>query len=226
LDGIRRLYNVVSTLKILQADPNTHDTHAEKTYAKMASVCILRYLERHLLRLAERKGLRTTKYHKTSGSNLFELARDISEHKITESNETHQISLDKFDPILRLIELEAPRTLVRLAMHASDWVGFAGKLETIKSLLQIVSVLSFNNKTLYQLTLPVNQARTRNVELELDNSPLTDIKDADDPKNTSISLLIKLAEEREDLGNDYHSPTAISRAIISAYNNSVKNQTK
>ena len=206
LDGIRRLYNVVSTLKILQADPSTHDTHAEKTCAKMASVCILRYLEHHLLRLAERKGLRATKYHKNSGSNLFELARDINEHKTTDSELSDNLtSLDKFQPILRLIELEAPKTLVRLAMHASDWVGFAGKLETIKSLLQIVSVLSFNNKTLLQLTLPVVSARARGLEDELnnilENLPANpEVKDADDPKNTSISLLIKLAEEREDLG--------------------------
>ena len=57
-DGIRRLYNVVSTLKILQADPaHVLDTHAEKTCAKMASVCILRYLEQHLIRLADQYGI-------------------------------------------------------------------------------------------------------------------------------------------------------------------------
>ena len=52
-DGVRRLYNVLSTLKILQKKDSHHqvDTHAEKTCTKMASVCILRYLEQHLYQL-------------------------------------------------------------------------------------------------------------------------------------------------------------------------------
>ena len=148
-DGVRRLYNVLSTLKILQKDQNHQiDTHAEKTCTKMASICILRYLEQHLSQLAAQNNIQLgLSQSGLKNCSLFEMAREIDARKVD--------NLDKFVPFVRLIELEAPRTLVRLALHASDWVGFAGKLETVKSLLQIVAVLSYSNKALLQLTMPV-----------------------------------------------------------------------
>ena len=190
-DGVRRLYNVLSTLKILQREQNHQvDTHAEKTCTKMASVCISRYLEQHLYRLAEEKGIPLGMgSSKLKNCTLFETAREISNSRKVEN-------FDRFAPFVRLIELEAPRTLVRLAIHASDWAGFAGKLETVKSLLQIVAVLSYSNKALLQLTLPVVTEPTG--ALQVAGSSSDDIKDADDPRNTSISLLIKVAEQSAD----------------------------
>ena len=205
-DGIRRLYNVVSTLKILQADPaHVLDTHAEKTCAKMASVCILRYLEQHLIRLADQYGIPSNKYSNggpagsTKNLNIFDLARELSDVRDRDGTSKMCI-LEKFDPITRLIDMEAPRTLVRLATHASDWAGFAGRLETIKALLHVVAVLSFNNKALILLTQPV-VARIRNVTADGDALPedeMPDVKEADHPKNSSLSLLIKMAEATGD----------------------------
>ena len=97
--------------------------------------------------------------------------------------------------------MEAPRTLDRLATHASDWAGFAGRLETIKALLHVVAVLSFNNKALILLTQPV-VARIRNVTADGDALPedeMPDVKEADHPKNSSLSLLIKMQPKSSSL---------------------------
>ena len=84
-DGVRRLFNVISTLKILQAE-SRHDTdsHAEKTCAKMASICLRRYIERHLIIRAEALNIPTNRFLDSNKQtiskkqSIFELASQIN----------------------------------------------------------------------------------------------------------------------------------------------------
>ena len=85
-DGVRKLFNVISTLKILQSpNPSSsdNDSHAEKTCAKMASICLKRYVERHLVIRADALNISTSRYidsNKLATSSkqpIFELATEI-----------------------------------------------------------------------------------------------------------------------------------------------------
>ena len=87
-DGVRILFNVISTLKILQPEnlASDNDSHAEKTCAKMASICLKRYLERHLLFKSEELDIPTRKYTETSKPNstfpIYNLSVEVSSNFI------------------------------------------------------------------------------------------------------------------------------------------------
>lgn len=94
-------------------------------------------------------------------------------------------------------------------MHAADWSGFAGRLETMRALLDVISVLCFNSGALYQLTLPVLHTNNHN-----EWSTEEEIHPADNTKNTSLGLLLQLAEAEDE--DNQHTQQSIENIRKSA----------
>ncbi|XP_060809334.1 protein mahjong [Amyelois transitella] len=141
-DGLRKLYNVISTLPILGSDdeelPVSEDeTCAARQIVRHVCVALKRYLEAHLR-------LRAALVLRLQGDNVPEpppyKASKSSPEEIQEQIELLQsVAWSPWAPVDELLELGGIALLLQVVGLAYEW-NFNGRAETVRSALDVVSV--------------------------------------------------------------------------------------
>ncbi|XP_075989036.1 lisH and WD40 domain-containing protein mahjong [Anticarsia gemmatalis] len=141
-DGLRKLYNVISTLPILSADEDESrvsedETCAARQIVRHVCVALRRYLEAHLR-------LRAAQVARQHGDNVPEpppyKASKSSPEEIQEQIELLQsVAWSRWAPVDELVELGGVALLLQVVGYAYEW-NFNGRSETVRSALDVVSV--------------------------------------------------------------------------------------
>ncbi|XP_013146562.1 PREDICTED: protein mahjong isoform X2 [Papilio polytes] len=141
-DGLRKLYNLISTLPILGSDEEesrvTEDeTCAARQIVRHVCVALRRYLEAHLR-------LRAAQVARQQGDNVPEpppyKASKCSPEEIQEQIELLQsVAWSRWAPVDELLELGGVALLLQVVGYAYEW-NFNGRAETVRSALDVISV--------------------------------------------------------------------------------------
>ncbi|CAB3222495.1 unnamed protein product [Arctia plantaginis] len=141
-DGLRKLYNVISTLPILSADEDESKVSEDETCAarqivRHVCVALRRYLEAHLR-------LRAAQVARQHGDTVPEpppyKASKSSPEEIQEQIELLQsVAWCRWAPVDELVELGGVSLLLQVVGYAYEW-NFNGRSETVRSALDVVSV--------------------------------------------------------------------------------------
>ncbi|XP_049883163.1 protein mahjong isoform X2 [Pectinophora gossypiella] len=141
-DGLRKLYNVISTLPILGSDEeesrvSEDETCAARQIVRHVCVALRRYLEAHLR-------LRAAQVARQQGDSIPEpppyKASKSSPEEIQEQIELLQsVSWSRWAPVDELVELGGVALLLQVVGYAYEW-NFNGRSETVRSALDVVSV--------------------------------------------------------------------------------------
>ncbi|XP_037299352.1 protein mahjong isoform X2 [Manduca sexta] len=141
-DGLRKLYNVISTLPILGSDEeesrvSDDETCAARQIVRHVCVALRRYLEAHLR-------LRAAQVARQHGDNVPEppsyKASKSSPEEIQEQIELLQsVAWSRWAPVDELVELGGVSLLLQVVGYAYEW-NFNGRSETVRSALDVVSV--------------------------------------------------------------------------------------
>ncbi|KAJ0169895.1 hypothetical protein K1T71_014501, partial [Dendrolimus kikuchii] len=141
-DGLRKLYNVISTLPILGSDEeesrvSDDETCAARQIVRHVCVALRRYLEAHLR-------LRAAQVARQHGDNVPEpppyKASKSSPEEIQEQIELLQsVAWSRWAPVEELVELGGISLLLQVVGYAYEW-NFNGRSETVRSALDVVSV--------------------------------------------------------------------------------------
>ncbi|XP_063632309.1 protein mahjong [Cydia splendana] len=141
-DGLRKLYNVISTLPILGSDEeesrvSEDETCAARQIVRHVCVALRRYLEAHLR-------LRAAQVARAQGDVVPEpppyKASKSSPEEIQEQIELLQsVAWSRWAPVDELVELGGISLLLQVVGLAYEW-NFNGRSETVRSALDVVSV--------------------------------------------------------------------------------------
>ncbi|XP_063371283.1 protein mahjong [Cydia amplana] len=141
-DGLRKLYNVISTLPILGSDEeesrvSEDETCAARQIVRHVCVALRRYLEAHLR-------LRAAQVARAQGDTVPEpppyKASKSSPEEIQEQIELLQsVAWSRWAPVDELVELGGISLLLQVVGLAYEW-NFNGRSETVRSALDVVSV--------------------------------------------------------------------------------------
>ncbi|XP_028028300.1 protein mahjong isoform X1 [Bombyx mandarina] len=141
-DGLRKLYNVISTLPILGSDEeesrvSDDETCAARQIVRHVCVALRRYLEAHL-RL---KAAQVSRQHGDSVPDPPPYkASKSSPEEIQEQIELLQsVSWSRWAPVDELLDLGGVSLLLKVVGYAYEW-NFNGRSETVRSALDVVSV--------------------------------------------------------------------------------------
>ncbi|KOB59337.1 Protein VPRBP, partial [Operophtera brumata] len=127
-DGLRKLYNVISTLPILGSDEeearvSDDETCAARQIVRHVCVALRRYLEAHLR-------LRAAQVSRQHGDNVPE----PPPYKLLQS-----VAWSRWAPVDELVELGGIALLLQVVGLAYEW-NFNGRSETVRSALDVISV--------------------------------------------------------------------------------------
>lgn len=201
-DGVRRIYNVISTLGVLQnGDTDDQESHAEKTSVKMASICLKRYVERHIVLKAESLGINTAQYQLES--NMQSMGKKKSLYDLAEriNNCTTGCFLSKMGFLRKFIHMKTIKTLLRLALRCADWTGFTGRIETIRALIDIVAICSLSFEGILQLCEPIVPENFFSQSFTALRYPPRDLDKrhpSDDPRNCGLCLILLMVEDNSE----------------------------
>ncbi|CAK1597868.1 unnamed protein product [Parnassius mnemosyne] len=141
-DGLRKLYNVISTLPILGSDEeesrvSEDETCAARQIVRHVCVALRRYLEAHLR-------LRAAQVARQQGNNVPEpppyKASKSSPEEIQEQIELLQtVTWSRWAPVDEFLELGGVALLLQVVGYAYEW-NFNGRAETVRSALDVISV--------------------------------------------------------------------------------------
>lgn len=148
-DGLRKLYNVISTLPILsvedEATLNDDEECAARQIVRHVCVALKRYLEAHLCIKAE--NLRRTQFRETGG----QLEPVLPPAKVKSSPEEVQEQVrqlldlmpfrSQWEPVDQLIRLGGVTLLLQIIAFAYEW-NYSGRAETVRSALDVLAVCS------------------------------------------------------------------------------------
>lgn len=141
-DGLRKLYNVISTLPILSADDDESrvsedETCAARQIVRHVCVALRRYLEAQLR-------LRAAQVARQQGDNVPEpppyKASKSSPEEVQEQIELVQsVACSRWAAVDELLELGGVSLLLQVTSLALEW-NFNGRSETVRSALDVISV--------------------------------------------------------------------------------------
>nr|XP_049703892.1 protein mahjong isoform X3 [Helicoverpa armigera] len=157
-DGLRKLYNVISTLPILSADEDESrvsedETCAARQIVRHVCVALRRYLEAHLR-------LRAAQVARQQGDNVPEpppyKASKSSPEEIQEQIELLQsVAWSRWAAVDELLELGGVALLLQVVGLAYEW-NFNGRSETVRSALDVISVCCVAPRVQLMLTEKVD----------------------------------------------------------------------
>ncbi|XP_053623270.1 protein mahjong [Plodia interpunctella] len=175
-DGLRKLYNVISTLPILgsgdeELPVSEDETCAARQIVRHVCVALKRYLEAHLR-------LRAALVARLQGDNVPEpppyKASESSPEEIQEQIELLQsVAWSPWAPVDELMELGGMALLLQVVGLAYEW-NFNGRAETVRSALDVVSVCCVAPRVQLLLTEKI------------------DVRDAD--LNTGVNIVLGAAD--------------------------------
>ncbi|KDR23940.1 protein mahjong [Zootermopsis nevadensis] len=148
-DGLRKLYNVISTLPILSVEDdatlNDDEECAARQIVRHVCVALKRYLEAHLCIKAE--NLRRTQFRETGG----QLEPGLPPAKVKSSPEEVQEQVQQlldlmpfrshWEPVDQLIRLGGVTLLLQIIAFAYEW-NYSGRAETVRSALDVLAICS------------------------------------------------------------------------------------
>ncbi|XP_045782189.1 protein mahjong isoform X1 [Maniola jurtina] len=157
-DGLRKLYNVISTLPILGSDEeesrvSDDETCAARQIVRHVCVALRRYFEAHLR-------IRSAQVARQQGDNVPEpppyKASKSTVEEIQEQIEIVQSAWwARWTPVDELLELGGVSLLLQVVGYAYDW-NFNGRAETVRSALDVVSVCCVAPRVQLLLTEKIN----------------------------------------------------------------------
>ncbi|ELU17976.1 hypothetical protein CAPTEDRAFT_202659, partial [Capitella teleta] len=150
-DGLRKLFNVISTLAILNVEEDTDavlsedEIFASRQAARHVCVALMKYFQAHLAIKADQ--LRRSHLRHEAGSPLVEMpaykASTFPPEVIEDSIELLLECLPyriKWNPVHQFLQLGGPKLLLQLVAMAAEWSAYVGKAETIRSALDVMRV--------------------------------------------------------------------------------------
>ncbi|XP_030375662.1 protein mahjong isoform X2 [Scaptodrosophila lebanonensis] len=151
-DGLRKLYNVISVLKILDPSHNDNDIDldinddmecASRQMVRHVCLALKRYMESHFF-YKYTNFLR--QHYASSSSNYFNqkpmVAAKVTFDQIHEQIRTlqeHTSVRARWEPVDQLMKLGGITMLLRIIAFSYDWVN-TGRSETVRSALDVLSV--------------------------------------------------------------------------------------
>ncbi|XP_069696548.1 DDB1- and CUL4-associated factor 1 isoform X2 [Periplaneta americana] len=148
-DGLRKLYNVISTLSILsiedEAALNDDEECAARQIVRHVCVALKRYLEAHLCIKAE--NLRRTQFRETGGhlEPVLPPAKVKSNPEEVQEQVRQLLDLMPFrshwEPVDQLIRLGGITLLLQIIAFAYEW-NYSGRAETVRSALDVLAICS------------------------------------------------------------------------------------
>ncbi|XP_076304060.1 lisH and WD40 domain-containing protein mahjong isoform X1 [Tachypleus tridentatus] len=171
-DGLRKLFNVMSTLDILVVDPNAQpllndeQVFASRQAARHVCVALKRYYEAHLGIEAERQ---RRSHSRSEGGTLqptvppYKAARYSSE-AIQENIDTLMELMPlrmRWQPVDELLRLGGVPLLLQLIAMSYEW-NYSGRAETVRSALDVLTVCSVTPKAQLALCESVHLADNQN----------------------------------------------------------------
>uniref|UniRef100_T1J9J0 DDB1- and CUL4-associated factor 1 n=1 Tax=Strigamia maritima TaxID=126957 RepID=T1J9J0_STRMM len=161
-DGLRKLFNVISTLEVLSIDGqgalfSDDEVFASRQTARHVCVALKRYYEAHLAKKAEQIRRSQNRSQGTCcHSTPLSKASKFSSEVVQENLEI--VSLmpfgQKWEPVDKLHELSGITLLLQLIAMTLEW-NYSGRAETVRSALDILTVCSVMAKTQLALCEPV-----------------------------------------------------------------------
>lgn len=150
-DGLRKLYNVVSTLPIMsteeEAQLNEDEECSARQIVRHVCVALKRYFEAHLYIRAEqlrRAHMRESDDHRTLQHMPSYKATKSTPEEIQEQVET-LLELMSFranwPPVDELLRLGGVTLLLQVIAFAYEW-NYSGRAETVRSALDVLSICS------------------------------------------------------------------------------------
>ncbi|XP_022253323.1 DDB1- and CUL4-associated factor 1-like [Limulus polyphemus] len=171
-DGLRKLFNVMSTLDILVVDPNAQpllndeQVFASRQAARHVCVALKRYYEAHLGIEAERQ---RRSHSRSEGGSLqptvppYKAARFSSEaiqENIDALMELMPLRM-RWQPVDELLRLGGIPLLLQLIAMSYEW-NYSGRAETVRSALDVLTVCSVTPKAQLALCESVHMADNQN----------------------------------------------------------------
>jgi len=150
-DGLRKLYNTISTLSIISDKDEDRDMSDDEEFMQRQSVryttqALKKYVEAHLaIRVEEEvsKDMRRVGGSPQPPHSIYKPYRleqeQVTEHIFTMLELMHYRG--RWEPIDRLIKLGGIKLLLQVIALSYDWT-YAGRAETVKSALDVLGVCS------------------------------------------------------------------------------------
>lgn len=171
-DGLRKLFNVISTLNIFVADSGVQpllsddQVFASRQTARHVCVALRRYYETHVIIKAEQLG------RSHSRNQGFSPHPPIPPFKAARySFETIQENIElilefmpvrmKWDPVDEFLKLGGVTLLLKLIAMSYEW-NTSGRADTIRSALDVLTICSVTPKTQLDLTESVQVVENQN----------------------------------------------------------------
>ncbi|VVC87199.1 unnamed protein product, partial [Leptidea sinapis] len=153
-DGLRKLYNVISTLPILGSDEeesrvSDDETCAARQIVRHVCVALRRYFEAHLR-------IRAAQVLRQQGDTVpeqppYKASKSSPEEIQDQISLVQNAAWSRWPPVDELLALGGVTLLLQVVGYAYDW-NFNGRAETVKSALDVVSVCCVSPKVQLLLT--------------------------------------------------------------------------
>ncbi|CAK1554395.1 unnamed protein product [Leptosia nina] len=157
-DGLRKLYNVISTLPILGSDEeelrvSDDETSAARQIVRHVCVALRRYFEAHLR-------IRAAVVSRQQGDNIteplpYKASKSLPEEIQDQIELVQNAPWSRWPPVDELVELGGITLLLQVVAYAYDW-NFNGRAETVRSALDVVSVCCVSPRVQLLLTEKIN----------------------------------------------------------------------
>ncbi|XP_046975211.1 protein mahjong isoform X3 [Vanessa cardui] len=194
-DGLRKLYNVISTLPILGSEEeesrvSDDETCAARQIVRHVCVALRRYFEAHLR-------IRAAQVARQQGDNVPEpppyKASKSTPEEIQELIELVQgAAWARWPPVDELLELGGVALLLQVVGYAYDW-NFNGRAETVRSALDVVSVCCVAPRVQLLLTEKIDMRDadlTTGVHIVLDGAADGDIVPEPEVQRAALNVLV------------------------------------
>lgn len=154
-DGLRKLYNVISTLPILGNDDDENqritedETSAARQIVRHVCVALKRYLEAHLR-------ARAANFKRQAGECVpdlppYKASRSTPEEIQAQIELLQSVAWTRWPAVDDLVDLGGISLLLKVVGLGYDW-NFTGRSETLRSALDVVSVCSVSPRVQMLLT--------------------------------------------------------------------------
>ncbi|XP_063231311.1 protein mahjong isoform X2 [Bacillus rossius redtenbacheri] len=158
-DGLRKLYNTVSTQQILTADYsgalNDDEESAARQVVRHVCVALKRYAEAHLCIRARQ--LRRSQLRETSGQHLEPAPHPVKVKSTPEEVLEHMQTLlelmpftSHWEPVDQFVRHGGITLLLQIVAHTYKW-NYSGRAETTRSALDVLAICSVMPQVQVQL---------------------------------------------------------------------------
>ncbi|KAJ8047078.1 DDB1- and CUL4-associated factor 1 [Holothuria leucospilota] len=172
-DGMRKLFNTISTLSLLNHDTNPDDINEDEMFTsrqtiKHTCMALKRYFETHLtLKVDSIKKAWARTQGLTSPDPIPPYKPlPVGPERTVENMETmleHAPGQAHWEPVRNFIKLQGVQLLLKAVAIAYEWKNYSGRGDTIRAALDVLGVITVTTKGQLQMCEPVRIPQANSV---------------------------------------------------------------